>query len=407
MSEHWPSAAVQFVLSRAAPYAGAVPFPTTWLPSSATFHSAAVIDLIRGWRPQVVIFDNAGRTAQLRAAHRSGARVIYISARGRQRSRAFRWRWMRLLDEHWIAYPELIAGKLRWLERLKLALLGRPVVRYLDVIYSHSAPERQALAVVAGAPERGAITRWSYRAVVPDIPARGGPWSNFALPRHSLAARGVVTMFAGPRTGAQVRPMQACAPRRRTCACSAWCRSPIYRLHPRCPARRHERRFDADAVDRLRRRVRGGAHRRRSGRAHPTLRRSGRCGRESHSMPRASPRTPCDFGTMTRRVQRLKARAGALGLADGIEVAVNALRSISRSEITRAKKLQVPNALLLGYDLDQPSFRHRMRSLVGPLERAGWQVRLERPPSGRYGLRTWERRRLLAGRTSPCSIRSS
>jgi glycosyltransferase involved in cell wall biosynthesis len=55
----------------------------------------------------------------------------------------------------------------------------------------------------------------------------------------------------------------------------------------------------------------------------------------------------------------------------------------------------MPNAVLLGYDLDQPSFRHRMRSLVGTLESAGWQVKLERFPSGRYGLRTLERRRLL------------
>ena len=55
----------------------------------------------------------------------------------------------------------------------------------------------------------------------------------------------------------------------------------------------------------------------------------------------------------------------------------------------------MPNALLLGYDLDQPSFRHRMRNLVAPLEAAGWQVRLERFPSGRYGVRTWERRGLL------------
>jgi glycosyltransferase involved in cell wall biosynthesis len=55
----------------------------------------------------------------------------------------------------------------------------------------------------------------------------------------------------------------------------------------------------------------------------------------------------------------------------------------------------MPNALLLGYDLDQPSFRHRMRTLVAPLEASGWQVRLERFPSGRYGLRTWERRALL------------
>jgi glycosyltransferase involved in cell wall biosynthesis len=51
--------------------------------------------------------------------------------------------------------------------------------------------------------------------------------------------------------------------------------------------------------------------------------------------------------------------------------------------------------ILLGYDLEQPSFRHRMRTLVGTLEAAGWQVRMERFPSGRYGIRTWERRSLL------------
>jgi glycosyltransferase involved in cell wall biosynthesis len=55
----------------------------------------------------------------------------------------------------------------------------------------------------------------------------------------------------------------------------------------------------------------------------------------------------------------------------------------------------MPNALLLGYDLDQPSFRHRMRSIVAPLQAAGWQVRLERLPGGRYGVRIWERRELL------------
>src|SRR6202171_2574788 len=55
----------------------------------------------------------------------------------------------------------------------------------------------------------------------------------------------------------------------------------------------------------------------------------------------------------------------------------------------------MPSVVLLGYDLEQPSFRHRMRTLVGTLEAAGWQVRPERFPSGRYGLRTWERRSLL------------
>jgi len=51
--------------------------------------------------------------------------------------------------------------------------------------------------------------------------------------------------------------------------------------------------------------------------------------------------------------------------------------------------------VLLGYDLEQPSFRHRMRTLTGTLDAAGWQVRAERFPSGRYWIRTWERRSLL------------
>jgi glycosyltransferase involved in cell wall biosynthesis len=56
----------------------------------------------------------------------------------------------------------------------------------------------------------------------------------------------------------------------------------------------------------------------------------------------------------------------------------------------------VSNLVLLGYDPQQPSYRHRMQSLVGALEAAGWNVRTERFPSGRYGLRTFERRALFA-----------
>jgi glycosyltransferase involved in cell wall biosynthesis len=55
----------------------------------------------------------------------------------------------------------------------------------------------------------------------------------------------------------------------------------------------------------------------------------------------------------------------------------------------------MPSVMLLGYGLEQPSYRHRMRSLIEPLQAAGWQVRAEQFPGGRYGLRTWERRELL------------
>ena len=55
----------------------------------------------------------------------------------------------------------------------------------------------------------------------------------------------------------------------------------------------------------------------------------------------------------------------------------------------------MPKVMLLGYGLEQPSYRHRMRSLIEPLQAAGWEVRAEQFPGGRYGLRTWERRALL------------
>jgi hypothetical protein len=106
----------------------------TLLPGSATLHTPQVVALLRSFRPQLVIFDNAGRTAQIRAARAGGARVVYVSSRRRQRRKAFRLSWMRLLSEHWIAYPSFIAGELGWWERLKLKMLGRPRVRFVDTV---------------------------------------------------------------------------------------------------------------------------------------------------------------------------------------------------------------------------------------------------------------------------------
>jgi glycosyltransferase involved in cell wall biosynthesis len=53
------------------------------------------------------------------------------------------------------------------------------------------------------------------------------------------------------------------------------------------------------------------------------------------------------------------------------------------------------HALLVGYRPDQAAYRYRMGYLPAALEAKGWEVRCERFPSGRYGLRTWERRGLL------------
>jgi hypothetical protein len=196
-SRRWPGAAIQFVLSREAPYAADAPFPATLLTSSPTFHSAAVIELLEKWRPDVVIFDNAGRTAQLRAARRSGARVVYISARRRQRGKAFRWRWMRLIDEHWIAYPQFIAGPLGLFENLKLKMIGRPIVRYLDVILSRADPVQRGAAL-----SRIGCGAGTYVLLVPGggtgHPGAHDAVGQFLAAARVLAARGVATVYVGP-----------------------------------------------------------------------------------------------------------------------------------------------------------------------------------------------------------------
>jgi hypothetical protein len=202
---------VHFVLSRHAPYVSRTPFPVTLLRSSATFHPAAVIELMRAWLPNVVIFDNAGRSAQLRAAHRLGARIVFISSRSRQRRRAFRLSWMRLIDEHWIAYPKLIAGDLGLMERAKLKLLRRPVVRYLDVIMARGARGREMTASAAepdAAADGGVAAASGVAAEVVVIPGGGtghpgaeGAAVQFLAAARSLAAAGYATTYVGPTDG--------------------------------------------------------------------------------------------------------------------------------------------------------------------------------------------------------------
>ncbi len=55
-----------------------------------------------------------------------------------------------------------------------------------------------------------------------------------------------------------------------------------------------------------------------------------------------------------------------------------------------------PAALLLAYDPEAPSFRHRLRDVAAALDADGWRCAVERLPKGRYFRRFLERRRQLA-----------
>ena len=192
----WPQARIHFILSRQAPYAAAAPFPATLLDSSPTFHTAAVAKSIRTFKPNIVIFDNAGRTAQLRAAYEAGARIVFISSRTRQRRKAFRWRWMQLIDEHWIAYPQFIAGRPGFFEQFKLNRLQRPVVRYLDVILSRARSSEDSILARAG------LSLKTYLLVVPGggtgHPGASDATATFLAAANTLADTGTLTVFVGP-----------------------------------------------------------------------------------------------------------------------------------------------------------------------------------------------------------------
>jgi hypothetical protein len=193
----WPQVEVRFLVSREAPYAANCPFPCDALPSSPTRCTPEVLAAIAAFRPQVVCFDNSGRTRQLAAARAAGAQVIYVSSRSRQRRKAFRLRWMRMLAEHWISYPAALTGQLTAIERWKLRWLGRPTVRFLDAVVAH--PDPLAADALLGA----------RAAAAPDlvvVPGGGSSYPDARIsPRHfvewavALAAQGrSVVVVGGP-----------------------------------------------------------------------------------------------------------------------------------------------------------------------------------------------------------------
>jgi ADP-heptose:LPS heptosyltransferase len=278
-----------------------------------------------------VLFDNAGRTAQLRAARAAGAQVIYISARGRQRRKAFRWSWMRLLDEHWIAYPAFSAGALTVWERLKLRLLGGPVVRYLDVIVPRADSARQA-ELLAGL----GLTRGRYALVVPGG-GTGHPGATDAAQRFlnaasSLAAAGTPTLFVGP--GAAAGTGKAATVR-------------DLRLRPSLPQRdlaqlmRGAKIVVANGGSTLLQAIACGAPTIGIAIAKDQNARIGRCVAAG-----VAATTRLDGGAITALAQRLLrddaaraalvAAAGRLALADGIEIAVGAIAAGRAKRIASA-----------------------------------------------------------------------
>jgi glycosyltransferase involved in cell wall biosynthesis len=135
-----PAADIRFLVSRTAVFREAVEFPIIDCDASPTNSTPQVLAAIAEFRPHVMVFDNSGRTSQLRAAKRAGARLVFSSRAPKLRWKAFRIKWMRLLDEHWIVFPTFVTGGRTWLERLKLRLYPDYTVRQFDTLFTPSEP---------------------------------------------------------------------------------------------------------------------------------------------------------------------------------------------------------------------------------------------------------------------------
>jgi len=118
---------------------------------------------------------------------------------------------MRYLDEHWIAYPEFIAGSLTGIEKLKLRWLGRPAVRFLDTIVPATDPLLAAQTLASYG-----LTKNDYVLVVPG----GGTAHRGAMNAPDIvaaAANGIAesypTLLVGVDTPSQANSRLQCTPR--------------------------------------------------------------------------------------------------------------------------------------------------------------------------------------------------
>jgi predicted glycosyltransferase len=153
-----PDIESHFLVSRNGVFRESVDFALHDCDDSPTRSTEQVLATLREVQPDVVVFDNAGRTEQLRAARRAGARLVFTSRSPRLRWKAFRITWLRLLDEHWIVFPKFVTGGLSSIERLKLRLSPNYRVRHLDTLFTPSgADEREQWLAARGLQANGYV----------------------------------------------------------------------------------------------------------------------------------------------------------------------------------------------------------------------------------------------------------
>ena len=151
LQARWPACVPHFLLAGEAQAPG---FDATPLSASPTRVPGEVAAAIAGLRPALVLFDGNARVESLRAARAAGARTVLLSSRPSARDRGFRARRMALLDEHWLVGADLL-GAPGWRERFARWRAPGVRVRRFATLFAPPAPAaemRQRLGLAADAP---------------------------------------------------------------------------------------------------------------------------------------------------------------------------------------------------------------------------------------------------------------
>ncbi|WP_281212855.1 glycosyltransferase family 9 protein [Shewanella insulae] len=154
--QRWPQAQVEFVLNSRAPYAKHCPYPTHLVNDTPTKRVKEVNQLVSQLKPDLVIFDAAGRKAQLKHANRSGAKVVFISQHKRKRARGMKLERALVTDSHWVVQPEFVIGDISRFDRFKLNLINRAEPIFTGSIFARpDSALQQALQKAYGLEPKG------------------------------------------------------------------------------------------------------------------------------------------------------------------------------------------------------------------------------------------------------------
>jgi len=137
----WPSATIEFILNKHAPYAADCPFTSHLLDDTPTNKVSEVNQIVSTFKPDVVIFDASGRKSQLQHAYQLGAKVVFISQHKRKRRRGMKIGRARSTHLHWVAQPKFVLGEISLINKIKLALIKRSEPQFIGPVFCQPIEE--------------------------------------------------------------------------------------------------------------------------------------------------------------------------------------------------------------------------------------------------------------------------